>query len=446
MSTPESSRRIENVERDPSRLRPWPTNPRVHSNKQIKQLKASIGTFGFTVPVVIDENDTILAGHGRVSAARQLGLEQIPCRRVVGLSVAQKHALVLADNKLPLNATWDETLLALELETIGTLDVNFDVSVIGFSVAEIDMLVEAERPADRDGDPEEDLLPIPAKEPAVTVPGDIWLCGEHRLLCGDSLKLESYEALLGEERADMVFTDPPYNLDIGTVVGLGSIKHGNFAMGCGELSRDGFTAFLSTAFVHLVAFSKDGSIHFIAMDWRHVVEIMEAGERHYSELKNLIAWVKDNAGMGSFYRSRHELIFAFKNGTAPHINSFELGQHGRSRSNVWQYRGVNSAGARRMEELALHPTVKPVAMIADAMRDCSRRGSIVLDIFAGAGSTMIAAEKTRRRARLIEIDRVYVDRSILRWQAFAKDDAILSTTGETFTEVAARRTIAEQEA
>ena len=226
------------------------------------------------------------------------------------------------------------------------------------------------------------------------------------------------------EKAEMVFTDPPYNVPIqGHVGGSGSIKHREFAMAAGEMNRAEFTAFLRTAFRNLTAYSLDGSIHFVCMDWRHMPEILSAGEETYSELKNLIVWVKDNGGMGTFYRSRHELIFAFKNGTAPHINTFELGQHGRYRTNVWEYRGVNTRKAGRMEELELHPTVKPVQLIAHAIKDVSSRGAIVLDLFGGSGSTLIAANKTGRRGYVCELDPIYCDRILQRWEIYAKDDA-----------------------
>jgi DNA modification methylase len=226
------------------------------------------------------------------------------------------------------------------------------------------------------------------------------------------------------ERAQMVFTDPPYNVPIdGHVGGLGAVKHREFAMASGEMSKSEFIFFLHAAFTNLCRHSIDGSIHFICMDWRHMAEILTAGEAVYHELKNLIVWAKDNGGMGSFYRSRHELIFAFKNGTLPHHNSFELGQHGRYRTNVWQYRGVNSFSRGRADELALHPTVKPVQMIADAIKDVSSRNGIVLDLFGGSGSTLIAAQKTGRRAFLCELDPVYCDRIICRWEIYARDDA-----------------------
>ena len=410
-------------------LRPWPRNARTHSRKQIRQIAESIRRFGFTSPVLIDGENRILAGHGRVEAARELGMATAPCLRVDHLSAAEKRAYVLADNKLALNAGWDEELLALELKELMEADIEFDVSVTGFSIAEVDQLVEGLAPQEA-GDPADNRLPDPSKVPARCRPGDIWRLGPHRLVCGDSLDPAVVSALMDGERAEMVFTDPPYNVAIeGNVSGLGKIRHREFAMASGEMTRDQFTAFLSAAFANLVAHSSDGSIHFICMDWRHMSEMLEAGAANYSEVKNLIVWAKDNGGMGSFYRSRHELIFAFKNGAEPHINSFELGQHGRYRTNVWEYRGVNTLKAGRLDELALHPTVKPVAMIADAIKDVSHRGGIVLDLFGGSGSTLIAAHKTGRRARLCELDPVYCDRILQRWETFAKDDAELVACG-----------------
>jgi DNA modification methylase len=424
--------RVSNVERDPRQLKPWQTNPRLHSKKQLRQLCASIGQFGFTNPAIIDEFDNILAGHGRVSAAIEIGLNLIPCRMISGLSEAKKRALVIADNKLALNATWDETILAAEVRIIQQ-DLVVPLEALGFDPVEIDILSDVVEPREKDGQPEDDWLPQEVDGPAITTAGDIWLCGEHEIICGDSLRDEAFSALMGNELAEMVFTDVPYNVPInGHVSGLGKIRHREFAMAHGEMDVATFTAFLKQAFELLVRYSTDGSIHYQCMDWRHSQEIANAANGVYSELKNLVVWDKGTAGMGSFYRSRHELIFVYKNGTGPHINNFGLGQHGRHRSNIWQYRGLAGAGPNRRAELALHPTVKPVQMIADAMLDCSTRGGIVLDAFGGSGSTMIAAQKTRRRARLIEIDPIYVDRTVRRWQQFAKDDAVHAVTGETF--------------
>ena len=402
-------------------LAPWARNARTHSKKQLRQIAASIRQFGFTNPVLIDEAGTILAGHGRVAAAELLGMTEVPCLRVDHMSEDEKRAYVLADNQLALNAGWDEDLLAAELGALLSADLDFDIGITGFSIPELDGVLEAVDP-EEPGDPADDATPGDA--PSRVHLGEVWQLGGHRLICGDALDPRVVATLMGGEQARMVFTDPPYNVPIdGHAGGSGKTRHREFAMASGEMSRREFTEFLQRAFERLAEHSVDGSIHYVCMDWRHLPEILAAGEAVFDELKNLIVWVKDNGGMGTFYRSRHELIFAFKHGTAPHRNTFELGQHGRYRTNVWQYRGVNTRRAGRMEELALHPTVKPVQMIADAIRDVSGRGEIVLDVFGGSGSTLIAAEKTGRRARLCELDPVYCDRILARWEAYAKDDA-----------------------
>ena len=421
-------------------LHPYPRNARTHSKKQIRQIAESIRQFGFTNPLLIDKDRMILAGHGRLVAAVQLGLMTVPCVRLEHMTPAQKKAYVLADNKLALNAGWDEELLALELQDLSVLGEGFELSLTGFSIAEVDGLVEGlavEEPAS----PKDERLP-PLTSAPVTQLGDIWQLGPHRLICGSALEVAIVQKLTDGELAQMVFTDPPYNVPIeGHVSGLGKVRHSEFAMASGEMDQAQFTAFLTSAFQNLADHSVDGSIHFICMDWRHMQEMLEAGNEVYSELKNLIVWAKDNGGMGSFYRSKHELIFAFKKGTAPHINSFELGQHGRYRTNVWSYKGMNSFGSNRDQDLALHPTVKPVAMIADAIKDVSRRGDIVLDVFGGSGSTLIAAHKTGRRGFLCELHPLYCDRIIRRWQAFAKDDAIHSATGKSFEEIEAPQAV-----
>ena len=269
----------------------------------------------------------------------------------------------------------------------------------------------------------------------VTVIGDDWQLGPPRLRCGNALKAEDYAAVLVGAKADIVFTDPPYNVPIaGHVSGHGKVTHRSFAMAVGEMSVAEFTDFLMQLCMHCRASSSEGSIHYYCMDWRHLPELLAAGNAVYTEFKNLCVWVKDNAGMGSLYRSQHELVLLFKHGTAPHINNVELGRHGRSRSNVWQYAGANSF-ARATDEgnlLALHPTVKPVAMIADALYDCSRRGDLVLDPFMGSGSTIIAAERTGRRCAGLELDPLYVDVAIRRWQRATGKDAVHVASGESF--------------
>ena len=406
---------------DVKSLVPYARNARTHSRKQIRQIADSIKQFGFTNPLLIDKANMILAGHGRLAAAELLGMSEVPCVRLEHMTPVQKRAYVLADNKLALNAGWDEAILAAELEALLSLDEGFNVDLTGFTIAEVDTVI-ASQAVEEEGNPEDDLLPESVKPRCR--PGDIWQLGAHRLICGDALDLIVVELLMDGSKARMVFTDPPYNVPIdGHVGGSGKIKHREFAMASGEMTSVQFTSFLRASFDNLVRFSLDGSIHFVCMDWRHMDEVLQASKGTYTELKNLIVWAKDNGGMGTFYRSRHELIFAFKNGTAPHINSFELGQHGRYRTNVWVYRGVNTLKAGRNEELALHPTVKPVQMIADAIKDVSGRGDIVLDLFGGSGSTLIAAHKTGRVAYLCELDPVYCDRIIARYEAFAKDEA-----------------------
>lgn len=410
-------------------LKPWSRNARTHSKKQIRQIADSIAEFGFTNPILIDCDSTILAGHGRVEAAKLLQMREVPCVRLKHMTPEQKRAYVLADNKLALNAGWDEELLGEELQALLEIDLDFDIGITGFSIPEIDSLIDGLVPQEP-GDPEEDCLPDETDVQGICRKGDIWQLGPHRLVCGDALDLETVHTLMDGETAQMVFTDPPYNVPIeGHVGGSGSIKHREFAMASGEMSPEQFTSFLHLVCENMSNKSADGSIHFICMDWRHMNELMEAGQNVYDELKNLIVWVKDNGGMGTFYRSRHELIFAFKKGQAAHINTFELGQHGRYRTNVWQYKGVNTLKAGRLDELALHPTVKPVQMIADAIKDVSKRGGIVLDLFGGSGSTLIAAHKTGRRAYLCELDPIYRERIIRRWEVYAKDEAVQFACG-----------------
>jgi DNA modification methylase len=406
----------------PTALKPWATNARTHSKKQLRQIADSINEFGFTNPILIDRDNTILAGHGRVDAAKQLGMVAVPCLRQDQMTDDQKRAYVLADNKLALNAGWDEELLAAELGALHALDLDFSVDITGFSISEIDNLIDGVL-VEEPGDPEDDQQPD-ADIPSRCQPGDLWQLGPHRLICGNSLDPQTVDCLMDGKMARMVFTDPPYNVPIeGHVGNSGKIKHREFAMASGEMSQAEFTRFLEGAFSNLADYSVDGSIHYICMDWRHMHEVMEAGNQVYDEFKNLIVWVKDNGGMGTFYRSRHEMIFVYKKGSSPHINTFELGQHGRYRTNVWEYKGVNTMRSGRMEELALHPTVKPVQMIADAIKDVSGRGDIVLDLFGGSGSTLIAAHKTGRRGYLCELDPIYCDRIINRWETFAHDEA-----------------------
>jgi DNA modification methylase len=416
-----------------SELRPHPRNPHTHSPQHIRQIAESIKKFGFTVPILIDQEGGVIAGHGRLEGAKLLGYDQVPTIRRADLTEAQKRAYIIADNKLAEKAGWDRELLALELSYISELDIDFDLTLTGFETAEIDLLLEAQG---QKMDATEEPFELGHAQPTVSRLGDLWILKRHRLACGDSTQPDTFKRLLENRKAQMVIIDPPYNVPIdGNVSGLGRIKHREFVMACGEMSEAEFTAFLQTVFRLLVEHSIDGSIHFVCMDWRHIFEVLSAGRKAYSELKNLCVWKKSNGGMGSFYRSKHELIFVFKSGTAPHVNNISLGVHGRNRTNVWEYPGANSLRGGRQDELAMHPTVKPVAMIADAILDCSKRGAIVLDCFGGSGSTLIAAEKTGRRAYVAEIDPAYVDIAVRRFQKLARQDAVHAVTQKTFAEM-----------
>jgi DNA modification methylase len=428
-----------NIEERPiDSLKPYTRNARTHSKKQIKQIAASIERFGFVNPVLIGDDDYIIAGHGRVEAAKLLGHKLVPTLALCHLNKSERRAYILADNKLALNAGWDNELLAMELQ--GLLDDDFDLELTGFEIAEIDFIIEdAESANPHADDPADDVIPQ-SEGPAITRMGDLWLLGRHKLLCGDAQDALCFQRLVGNEQVDLLFTDPPYNVKIdGNVCGLGSVKHREFAFASGEMSEDEFIVFLKTMLGNASAIMRDGAIAYVCMDWRHMGEMLAAGKHAFTELKNLIVWNKSNGGMGAFYRSKHELIFVFKRGTAPHTNSFGLGEAGRYRTNVWDYAGISSISADRGDELAMHPTVKPIAMIADAIKDCSRRGEIILDCFGGSGSTLIAAEKTGRRGRLIEYDPLYCDTIIRRWEKHSGKRAVLLETDMGFEQVAEMR-------
>lgn len=418
-------------------LEPDARNPRVHSDRQLSQLAKSIKSFGFLWPVMIDGTRRVLAGHGRIEAAKRLGLQEVPTISIHHLSESQRRAFVIADNRLAEQASWDEELLAEQLKELFEVDLDFDLEATGFEVGEIDVLIEGVSPNVRPtSDPADDL---PESRPIdVTSSGDLWLAGPHRIYCGNSLDSDCYSALMESRRAAMVFTDPPFNVKIdGHATGLGSIHHPNFQMASGEMTPPAFTDFLAQFMQRCAFHSIDGSLHYAFMDWRHISELLAAGEQAYSELKNVCVWVKDNGGMGSLYRSQHELIFVFKSGKEKHSNNVQLGRFGRYRTNVWHYPGVNSF-SRSTEEgnlLELHPTVKPVALVADAIMDCTSRRDIVLDPFLGSGTTVVAAERTGRVCYGIELDPRYVDTIIRRWQKLTGQSARHEGSGRTFTEL-----------
>ena len=420
-------------------IKPNPHNARTHSAKQIRQIANSIAAFGFTNPLLVSEDFELIAGHGRYEAAKLLGLPNAPVIIVPGLSPARRRALAVADNKIAENAGWDRERLAIEIPELTELlsAEGLDISILGFEPVEIDQLqLDFEEEA---ADPQDEIDPRFRRAPAVSQPGDLWVLGGHKLLCGDARSPRDMARLMVDDRADMAFLDPPYNVRINSVIGRGTTKHSEFAMAIGEMSSGEFCRFLGVAMDAAASMSRDGAIHYVCIDWRHVYELMGAARPIYGRVVNVAVWVKSNAGQGSFYRSQHELVGVFQVGKAAHLNNVELGRHGRSRSNVWRYAGVNSFRAGRMDELRSHPTVKPVALVADAIKDCTRRNDIVLDTFSGSGTTIMAAERVGRRARALEMEPCYVDVAIRRWQAFARRDAFHAESGTTFDEVAVDR-------
>jgi DNA modification methylase len=421
-------------------IKPDAANPRRHSKKQIRQIAASIEAFGFIVPILIDRDGNIVAGHGRWLAGRDLGFTEVPTLCLDHLTPAQACAFRIADNRLSEIGTWDDRLLAQQLKDLSLLGLDFSVELTGFEMGEIDLRIAAfEEFSETSEDPADAVPEFPGRSP-VSKHGDLWLLGRHRVLCGNALEAKAFTALMGEERAAAVFTDAPYNVEIdGNASGLGAIHHRPFPMASGEMDRAEFTAFLGQACRNLAAFSSDGALHYHCMDWRHIDELLAATHDVYDELKNLCIWVKDNGGMGSLYRSRHELIFVFKHGQGSHRNNVQLGRFGRNRTNVWCYPGVNSFARSGAEGnlLALHPTVKPVAMVADAILDCSARGDIVLDSFLGSGTTVIAAERTGRRCYGMELDPLHVDTGLHRWQTLTGGTARHAVSGRSFDDLAA---------
>ena len=418
----------------PQLLNPDPKNPRRHKPPQIAAIARSIETFGFNVPVLVDGANLIIAGHGRVAAARKLGLSAIPVVSINHLTSDQRYAYMIADNRLTDTSQWDEQLLGEVLRDLTVADLDFEIEAIGFSVGEIDMKIDAldDHSLDRD-----DAQPEPG--PAVTAGGDLWQLGRHRLLCGSALDGAVWSKLMDGEQAAMVFTDPPYNVAIaGHVSGLGRVQHREFAMASGEMDRDQFTAFLADVFAQMKAYSKPGSLHYTCMDWRHIGEMTAAGETSFTELKQMCVWVKPSGSMGSLYRSQHELVFVWKNGRARHRNNVELGRYGRNRTNVWTYPAI--AAFRHSEGgdlLADHPTCKPVKLVADAILDVTARGDIVADPFMGSGTTLIAAERVGRSAYGLELDPLYCDTIVRRYQALTGDAAIHGASGRTFDDMAA---------
>ena len=420
----------------PSRIAPAGNNARIHDAKQIRQIARSMKKFGAIVPLLVDKNYALIAGHGRLAAAKQLRLEKVPVIQISHLSEADQEAFAIADNRLGDLSSFSNERLAASFVKLGEL--GYDMTVTGFELPQIDMII-SDVDESQPSTPEKfDALPD-AEQDSVTRLGDLWQLGSHTLICGDAKDPETFDRLMWGQKADVLFTDAPYNERSSDIGSKGKAQHEDFVEASGEMTPVEFTRFLQTTLGNAAFCCRDGAIAFTTMNWQHISELMQAGTRVFGSLKQLCVWAKTNAGMGTFYRSQHELVFVWKVGSAPHTNNFKLGQGGRHRTNLWTYAGVNTFRSDRMEELKMHPTVKPVALIADALRDVCNRGEVVLDCFGGSGSTLIAAEKTGRIARLIEIDPRYCDVTIRRFQKLTGKKARLSAGNRTFDEVAEER-------
>lgn len=408
-------------------------NPRTHSRQQVRKIARSIAEFGFVNPILIDESNVIIAGHGRRLAAEQLGLSHVPTIQLRGLSDAQKRTLRIADNRLPEQSRWDEALLAEELGSL--LATDLDLQLTGFDPIDLDRILTPKLSAGED----DEVLPKPPKRPVARV-GDLWQCGDHLVACGDARDPDVYQKILCGRKADLVFGDPPFNVPVaGHVSGRGRTKHREFAMASGEMCASEFEAFLTTTLSLARDHSRDGALHFVCMDWRSIGRLLAVGDQLSLSLLNLCVWVKPNGGMGSLYRSQHELVAVFKHGRAPHINNVQLGRSGRYRSNVWQHPGGSSFSSVRDQDLRDHPTVKPLTLVADAIRDASKPGDLVLDPFGGSGTTLMAAETTGRKAAIIEICPAFIDVSLRRYERRTWQQPLLLPEQKPFPLVEAER-------
>jgi DNA modification methylase len=414
-----------------NRLRASGRNLRVHSPRKLAALKRAVASFKFFAPLVIDPAGNLLAGHARLAVALDLGFREVPVIVVSHLTDAEKRLYELADNRIAELSTWNMPALTLEIVELSLPELGLDLSITGFDTPDTDRILN---PAAAETDDRDDVIPA-LNEAATSRLGDLWLLGRHRLYCGSALEQASYDALLAGERAQMVISDPPYNVAIAGHVRNSKTSHREFVQASGEMSEQEFTAFLGRFLKRLKAVTDDGAIIYVFMDHAHSLELQAAAYPIFGKQKNLCVWVKDSAGMGSFYRSQHELIYIFKNGMVPHINNFNLGEKGRYRTNVWNYPGVNTSPERRAS-LGMHPTVKPCSMFVDAILDCSNRGGIILDCFGGSGVTVLAAERTGRIARVIELDPLYADLIIRRWQLATGGTAIHTESGGSYDELA----------
>lgn len=420
-----------------SDIRPYQNNSKQHSEKQVQQIAQSIQQFGFNNPLLIDADGEIIAGHGRYLAAKLLKLESVPVIRLEHLSNSQKRAFRIADNKISENGGgWDLELLKVELKDL-ELNADFDIQITGFDTIDVDVML-SEKPQKAKTTDKENAVPYISDDEVITVTGDLWLIGDHRLLCGSSLDEKNYEILMDGNLADIVSQDPPYNLSSKSIGSSGKTKHADFQMAAGEMTPTEFTKFLTDNFALCSKYAKKTALSYQWMDWRHCREILDAGEKSFGALVNLCVWKKPTGGMGKLYRSQHELCFVFSNGDKHYIDNVELGKHGRYRTNCWEYGAVGGFGAHK-NDLKLHPTVKPYEMIKDILLDASPRNGIVLDTFMGSGTSLIAAQKAKRVCYGMELEPKYVDTALRRMLDLFGIDAIHAKSGLTYSTLLANK-------
>lgn len=410
---------------------------RKHKPAEMKKLRASLQEYGMVTPIVIDADGKIIDGVGRYNAARDLGMQEIPVAVApTGLTKAQLAALSLGLNRLPQGTTWDEAVLLDVLHEVTSADLPAELT--GFDDIEIDRILTP-RTTDLDEDVVEET--VTERQP-VSVAYDIWGIGEHRLYHGDARDPTLYAHAFEKEKAALVVADPPYNIPIdGGISARGAVKHPDFVEGSGELTDDEYEALIGEVMALCTSWSNDGALHYFFIDWRHVGQLDRVGRKVYPRLVHIVVWAKSNWGVGDFYRHQHELVLVFKSGDAPHVNNVARGRSGRSRSDLWQYDGATSFSKTRKQNLADHPTVKPLAMIEDLIQDASNPGDLVFDPFAGSGTTLIAAHRKKRRAVIVEMDGRYVDAALRRFMRVLKIEPIQLKTGKTFSEIAAERAV-----
>lgn len=409
-----------------------PKHPvRAVKKKQVTAVRRGIEELGYCSPILVSRDKEVIDGTNRVAALREMGQPTAPCICVDHLDERELRLLRIALNKIQETGTWDEE--ALKLELAYQLEFNTDLTILGFEPPELDTLFEISSGEVEGPDPADDFEEVPPSDaPTVTQEGDVWVLGDHLICCGNGRDADLVKALCGTTAIDLVFTDPPYNVRINGHVRARATGFAEFAEASGEMSEEEFTEFLASFIGVANQVRRPGALYYVFMDWRHMDGMRAAIRGAGFEQINLCTWVKPNGGMGSFYRSRHELVFVFREPDVAHVNNIQLGRHGRYRTNVWEYAGATGGRGDEEDDFSLHPTVKPVRLVADAILDSTAIGNTVFDPFLGSGTTLLAAERTQRRAIGIEIAPAYVDVAIRRWEKMTGREAVHRETGATF--------------